>query len=281
LKDSIVSCRYSDWIGAPASVSRPVFAIGDVHGCADLLEALHGEIRSIVDTDALAAPLATHLGDYIDRGPRPLECLKMALDGVPGIETISLPGNHEQIMRHVLESEGADRDNTLIMWLWNGGERVTAELGMQNGAAALANPDEVVARLKIRLAAHLDRFMKMPNHVRLDGYLFVHAGINPAIPLAAQLERSWGEIAKDGKEDDPLWIREPFLQHGGKFEDGLIIVHGHTIHGTPQITANRIGIDTGAYRSGRLTCLEIRDDRMRFITAMGGSDRAGFVRPAR
>lgn len=274
MKDSIISCRYSDWLAAPAFVSRPVFAIGDVHGCADLLKALHDEIRSIVDTDALPAPLAMHLGDYIDRGPWPLECLKMALDGVPGIETISLPGNHEQMMRHVLESEGADRNNNLIMWLWNGGERVTAELGMQNGVVAIANPDEVVARLKSRLATHLDRFMKMPNHVRLDGYLFIHAGINPAIPLAEQLGRSWGELTEDGEEDGPLWVREPFLQHDGRFEDGLIIVHGHTIHDTPQITANRIGIDTGAYRSGRLTCLEIRGDRMRFITATSDMDRS-------
>jgi serine/threonine protein phosphatase 1 len=275
LKDSVVNCRYSEWLSAPASALRSIFAIGDVHGCADLLQALHGEIRSVVDRDALAAPLAIHLGDYIDRGPRPLECLEMALDGVPGVETISLPGNHEQMMRHVLEAEGADRDNTLLTWLWNGGERVATELGMKNAAAAIANPDEVVARLKTRLAKHLDRFMKLPNHVRLDGYLFVHAGINPAIPLAEQLGRSWGEFAKVREDDDPLWVRGPFLQHDGRFEDGLIIVHGHTIHSEPQIAANRIGIDTGAYRSGRLTCLEIRGERMRFITAMGGMDRAG------
>jgi len=104
---------------------------------------------------------------------------------------------------------------------------------MKNGAAAIASPDEVVARLKTRLAKHLDRFMKLPNHVRLGGYLFVHAGINPAIPLAEQLGRSWGEFGKGREDDDPLWVRGPFLLHDGRFEDGLIIVHGHTIHWAP------------------------------------------------
>lgn len=270
MKDAAVACRSSAWTNGPATATRPIFAIGDVHGRADLLAAMHREIRSIVAADSLADPLVIHLGDYIDRGARPLVCLEMALDGLPGIETISLPGNHEQMMRHVLETEGADRDGMLDTWLlWNGGDRVAVELGMPDGAAAVRNVDQFVARLKARLAKRLDRFREMPSHIRLGGYLFVHAGINPAISLAEQLGKSWGKLPEGDEDEDPLWVRGPFLLHDGAFEEGLIVIHGHTIRDAPEVEANRIGIDTGAYRSGLLTCLELRGDQMRFITAAG------------
>lgn len=271
MSDAAVACRSSAWMNGLATTPRPIFAIGDVHGRADLLAALHREIQSIAAADSLLDPLVIHLGDYIDRGSRPLACLEMALDGLPGIETISLPGNHEQMMRRALETEGPDRDGTLEIWLlWNGGDRVAVELGMPDGAAAIRNADQFVARLKARLARRLDRFREMPSHVRLGGYLFVHAGINPAISLTEQLGKPWGKMVEGDEDEDPLWVRGPFLLHDGAFEEGLIVVHGHTIRDAPEIEANRVGIDTGAYRSGRLTCLELCGDQMRFITTTDG-----------
>ena len=272
LEDAIIDCHRSAWMNGLSVAPRSVFAIGDVHGRADLLAALHREVEAVVGESALKEPLVIHLGDYIDRGCRPLACLEMALDGLPSIETISLPGNHEQMMRHALEKEGVERDRILTVWLLsNGGDRVATELGMVDGLAAVRTPDLFVEKLKARLSQRLDRFRAMPNHVRLGGYLFVHAGINPAIPLSEQLARPWGELVKGDEDEDPLWVRGPFLLHGAAFEEGLIVVHGHTIRDNPEIEANRIGIDTGAYRSGVLTCLELRGDQMRFITAIAAS----------
>jgi len=98
----------------------------------------------------------------------------------------------------------------------------------------------------------LHRFLSMPNHVRMGNYLFVHAGIHPQLGLS-MLDRDWRKLPSSGADEDadPLWIRGPFLTYEGKHQEGVIVVHGHTPRDDVELLANRIGIDTRAYDSGR------------------------------
>jgi serine/threonine protein phosphatase 1 len=292
--DGYTTCQIDRWHPAPARAARPIFAIGDVHGRYDLLTRLHGQIAEIVAAERLVDPLVVHLGDYIDRGPQPLDCLKRVLDGVPDIETVALAGNHEQFMYRCLaaaeaahDAAAADdfsEDLAYVVEAWfayNCGTAVARELGFADPLQALDDPWEFHTRLVARVGeATLQRFRAMPNHHRAGDYFFVHGGLHPAIDLAEQLTPHWGSFRFEAPESDPLWVRGPFLTHPGTFEftaednyadytGPFIVVHGHTISNEPEVRHNRIGVDTGAFMSGRLTAVELRGDQLRFITAIG------------
>ena len=289
----------SPWMPAPAPADRPLFAIGDVHGHAVLLQVLHSRIREIAAEARLEGGALVHLGDYVDRGPSSLQALQMALAGarIPGLEDHCLPGNHEQFLRQFLESSGLDRIDLLDIWLANGAYGIAQEVGMEHLMAA-DQPDSGSGRPASPLRAEIDpaqlfrddqelfartfagairnrlgtdgvrRLTRLPNHVRLGQYLFVHGGLHPALGFA-MLEKDWGEIPAGwaSEDEDPLWIRGAFLTHQGEFEDGVIVVHGHTPRRDPELRHNRIGLDTGAYRDGTLTAVQIDGERLRFIQA--------------
>jgi len=309
-----LTSHIAPWCAAPGRATRPIFAIGDVHGRLDLLTALHDRIRTIVATENLPNPLVVHLGDYIDRGPHPLECLARALRGVDGIESRALAGNHEQFMFRFLAAAEAVQNDPAInsslgrgpdatsfggilaedfaedlsyvaeSWFaYNCGTAVARELGFADPAAALDDLQTFHERLVRRLGPEtLARFRAMSNHFRLGDYFFIHGGLHPALDLADQLAPHWGSYRFDARDSDPLWVRGPFLTHPGSFEfqssddyadytGPFIVVHGHTISETPDVLHNRIGVDTGAFMTGRLTAVELRDDQLRFITANGPS----------
>ncbi|HET6620007.1 MAG TPA: metallophosphoesterase [Dongiaceae bacterium] len=258
------------WQKAPAAASRPAFAIGDVHGRADLFEPLVAAILRIVDEEGLDQALLVTLGDYVDRGPAGLAVLKRVLDGIrhPKVESICLPGNHEQFLRHFLESKGAERPEILWAWLDNGADAVARELGLSDSKAA-ADPDGFIAALASHLGIErVERLFKLGNHHRLGQYLFVHGGLHPQFGLAA-LKRDWRRLPRSGLDEDrdPLWVRGPFLTYDGEHDEGVVVVHGHTPRNEAELLGNRIGIDTGAYFSGRLTCVQLMGDRMRLIQA--------------
>src|SRR3546814_588415 len=136
----------------------------------------------------------------------------------------------------------------------NGGIETLFSYGLGRGAGG--DPDARLAALRAQLAAALPAghlaFLKAlrPTHVEGD-YLFVHAGIRPGVPLAQQTP------------EDLLWIREPFLSD--ERDHGRVVVHGHTICERPEVFDNRIGIDTGAFATGRLTCLVLEGTTHRFL----------------
>jgi len=267
-----IAARIGDWQTAPATASRPAFAIGDVHGRADLFEPLISAILRIVDEEGLDNVLLVTLGDYVDRGPAGLAVLKRVLDGIrhPKVEAVCLPGNHEQFLRHFLESKGAERSDVLWNWIENGAGAIVRELGLSEAKAA--DPDAFVAALASDLGIErIERLFKLSNHYRLGQYLFVHGGLHPQFGLAA-LKRDWRRLPKSGLDEDrdPLWVRGPFLTYDGEHDEGVIVVHGHTPRSEAELLGNRIGIDTGAYFSGRLTCVQLLQDRLRLIQA---SDR--------
>lgn len=241
------------WLGP----GRRVYAVGDVHGCGGALAALHRAVENDLAehpiepaADAGAEPLLLHLGDLIDRGPDTAGVVAALAAGppVPGVATVNLMGNHEWMMLSAVT--GGDEDAKRV-WLENGGFEALRSWGVPAGA----RPADWARLLP---AAHLLFLRDLAPWHRLDGYLFAHAGVRPGVVLAQQ---RWSDL---------LWIREPFLSWDGPLlPDGpdLAVVHGHTIQPEPVLRANRLGIDTGACRGGRLTCAVLEGRQVRFLTA--------------
>jgi serine/threonine protein phosphatase 1 len=217
-----------------------VYAIGDIHGRADLLEALLQQIDVDCTHYPSSRPIVVFLGDYIDRGPASKAVLDLLLGCERTKETVFLKGNHETFVHRFLSEP-----TILDEWRLCGG----LETLMSYGLKPSINPDTAEqAQLAEELARampnqHLEFLESLDLSFSCGDFLFVHAGIRPGVPIRKQ------------KEEDLLWIREEFLFYEDRFEK--FIVHGHTPVPTPDIRPNRINIDTGAFATGRLTCIAI------------------------
>jgi serine/threonine protein phosphatase 1 len=234
---------------APAG-SR-LYAVGDIHGRADLLESLLGEIAADTARHPEAAKRLIFLGDYVDRGPASSAVIDLVLhDTPPGIEVVALMGNHEEMMLRFLEDIAVGRT-----WMMNGGDATLRSYGVEppsmfSGTSRLQQAQQEFAeRLPARHLSFLEGLAI--SHTEGD-YLFVHAGVRPGVPLDRQ------------RSEDLLWIRDEFLDSDRDF--GKLVVHGHSISLDPEFRPNRIGIDTGAYRSGQLTCLVLEGTERRLLT---------------
>jgi serine/threonine protein phosphatase 1 len=231
---------------APAALpaGRRVYAIGDIHGCADRLFALHASIAGDLARRPVAAPLLLHIGDYIDRGPDSAAVIARLAAGppLPGVPTVNLLGNHEQTMIDALSGDRAAGTD----WLYQGGRTALQSWGVDPDSPRETWPAGVPA-------AHLAFVRGLTLSHQEGGYLFVHAGIRPGVPLDAQAR------------EDLLRIRQPFLFTDADF--GAVIVHGHTPVTAPVIRHNRIAIDTGAVFDGPLTCAVLEERRVGFLTA--------------
>ncbi|MBC2667277.1 serine/threonine protein phosphatase [Novosphingobium flavum] len=227
--------------GNPSAPAIPegerVYAVGDIHGRLDLFTAL---VHAVDADDAGRVPARTTvvlLGDLIDRGPDSAGVIAAARDWQRRRRVRIIIGNHEEMLLRAL-----DHDDVLRSFLKFGG-RETA-LSYPIDAQAFNAADFADARDLLRAAipaADLAFIRAFENAVKIGDYLFVHAGIAPEVPLEEQ------------REGDLRWIREPFLSHRG--DHGFVVVHGHTITAEPQFRPNRIGLDTGAFSSGRLTAI--------------------------
>jgi serine/threonine protein phosphatase 1 len=200
------------------------FAIGDVHGCFDKLQAL---LRFCDSVRAKREARYILMGDYIDRGSdaRKVVDLLMQRQLSEGSAFICLRGNHEQMLVVAAAEGRSDRD--LMTWWANGGEQTLDSYGV-NDPSSLP-------------ASHLKWIETLPLKVSDQKRLFVHAGIRPGISTANQ------------SETDLLWIREPFLS--SEIPHALFVVHGHTPTKSrlPDLRSNRLNIDTGACFGGELT----------------------------
>lgn len=226
-----------------------VYAIGDVHGLNGRLGELHAQIQADLLQRPIARPTLLHVGDYIDRGPDSAGVVRRLAAGplMPGLATINLRGNHEQMMLDALTGDPA----AVADWRHNNAADTLKSWGIKGRT----RPSEWEAALPAGDVAFL-RGLRLS--WRLDNYLFVHAGVRPGLPLAAQLA------------EDLLWIRADFLQWTQPMLPDLpetAIVHGHTPEPGPSVTRNRIGIDTGAVRGGPLTCAVLEGAEVRFLRA--------------
>ena len=226
-----------------------VYAIGDIHGRADLLRTLLEKIAN----DSRKAPVEqerlVYLGDYIDRGHESRQVIDLLLEGPPpGFDAIYLKGNHEEALLNFLATP-----NFGYEWQHYGGLETLASYGVTELGARLSSEDFDRAHDQLKAAlpeSHLAFFRTLELSACFGDYFFTHAGVRPGIPLEEQ------------RPEDLLWIRSEFTRWRGRFEK--VVVHGHSISEEPEFERSRIGIDTGAYLTHRLTSvvLEGSDRRL-------------------
>jgi hypothetical protein len=223
--------------------------VGDIHGRSDLLERQLAAIDADCKQRPIARPITVFVGDYIDRGPDSRNVLDLLLQWQQAHEAIFLRGNHETFLPRFLSDPGS-----LDEWRQYGGLETLLSYGLQPSI----NPDRhEQIRLAIELAdilpsEHLDFLESFELSFSCGDFLFVHAGVRPCVPIHEQTE------------DDLLWIRDDFLTWEEPFE--RFVVHGHTRVSEPDLRPNRINIDTGAYATGRLTCVVIENTAVTQLT---------------
>ncbi|MGH6933086.1 MAG: metallophosphoesterase family protein [Dongiaceae bacterium] len=232
------SAKYAPPLTPPGT---RLYAIGDIHGRVDLLGRMHQLIQDDMAANPRDRQVIVYLGDYIDRGPDSAEVIELLLRSpVPGCQAVHLLGNHEDSLLRFLDDVEVGS-----AWLYYGGIATLVAYDIDVGEYPWRNEIEMMrlqAELRRRLPARHRRFLQgLPlSHTEGD-FMFVHAGVRPGVPLDRQVR------------EDVLWIRDEFL--ASPADHGKIVVHGHTISPDPENLSNRIGIDTGAYATGRLTCL--------------------------
>jgi serine/threonine protein phosphatase 1 len=225
---------------------RRIYAIGDIHGRLDLLDRAIGAIRRDIEERGGAA-LTVTIGDYVDRGPHSCGVLDRLLDNPFATPYVALKGNHEDMLEAFLADAAVGPQ-----WSYNGGEETLQSYGIRLYGYAAADFEQARQELCAALPeAHLRFLRALKTSLRRGGYFFCHAGVRPGVALTRQ------------REEDLLWIREPFLSSERDF--GAIVVHGHTPTAEPEVRPNRIGIDTGAFFSGRLTCVALGEGEPRFL----------------
>lgn len=242
-------CTSSWWADRVTGISFPdargpdgvrLYAIGDVHGRFDLLKAMHGQIAE----DLLWRPTADfriiHLGDYTDRGPDSrgvLDFLIATTEGDP--RNIALMGNHDEGFLDFLVRGDSDG-----LFANNGGEETARSYGValdfSSLAEARAGRDAMVQAVP---ETHIAFLSSLGRSVMFGDFFFCHAGVRPGIALDAQ------------DPHDLIWIRWDFLNHADLYDK--VIVHGHTPVNEPEILPNRVDVDTGAFKTGRLTALVV------------------------
>ena len=217
------------------------YVVGDIHGRLDLLEQLLGKIEDDLERRPARKALLVFVGDLIDRGPHSaqvVERLRTYRDS--RIRTVFILGNHEEVLLRILSGE----QDLVAKWCQFGGTECLKSYGVDSASLARASDAEALALVKRAIPKEHVKFLEsFDDSCRFGDYLFVHAGIRPGVGIDQQ------------RQSDLRWIREPFL-----FDDtdhGFVVVHGHTIRPEVEARPNRIGIDTGAYRTGVLTALAI------------------------
>src|SRR5262245_45557187 len=223
----------------------PLYIIGDIHGRLDLLDQMIEAIQRDAETYD-GQSLTVTLGDYIDRGPNSRGVLNRLLTNpFPG-EYVALKGNHEVLLENFLE-----RPEIGPYWWRLGGLETLYSFGIQIMRGQ--SYEEVSKQLRAALCpAHVKFLGSLKLSLTVGNFFLCHAGIRPGVQLDRQ------------SEEDLLWIRDEFLYCEDNF--GKIIVHGHTPVEQPDVRANRINIDTGAFATGRLTCLVVEGERYRMIS---------------
>ena len=237
---------------------RRAYVIGDVHGRLDLLDRLLAAIEAEIDAHPVDRVLLVSLGDLIDRGPSSAGVVeRLRTYRHPNVQPVYVLGNHEEVLLRILGGESG----LIQKWLWFGGAQCIQSYGVELEALKRMTAEEGLERIRAAIPAEHVQFLRgFVDSCRFGDFLFVHAGIRPGVELDRQ------------QQSDLRWIREPFLNDDS--DHGFVVVHGHTISPEVQERGNRIGIDTGAYKSGVLTALAIEEDRRWFLDTAGSPEPA-------
>jgi serine/threonine protein phosphatase 1 len=228
-----------------------VYVIGDIHGRSDLLDQMITKIERDLEKSPVANALTVTLGDYIDRGPNSRGVLdRLARNPFP-TTYIGLKGNHEMLLETFL------RDPMMASeWRQYGGLETLHSYGVAVAAVMIGRGfDEASNSLRQSIPEEHFHFLRsLKLSLSVGDYFLCHAGVRPGIPLEHQ------------SAQDLLWIREEFLNNNISF--GKVVVHGHTPVASPEVLPTRINIDTGAFATGRLTCLVLERGIQRFLCTL-------------
>lgn len=227
--------------GPVGAAGYRAYAIGDIHGRLDLLEDLLAKIHAELQHHPFPKTLLVFVGDLIDRGPGSAQVIeRLRTYNRPGIQPVFLLGNHEEVLLRILHGDA----ELITKWRWFGGAECLQSYGLDPQQLAHVSEREALALVRSAIPrAHVEFIESFVDSCRFGDYLFVHAGIRPGVQLDQQ------------SQADMRWIREPFLLD--ESDHGFVVVHGHTICEAVEERPNRIGIDTGAYRTDVLTALAI------------------------
>lgn len=227
--------------------STRIYAIGDIHGRSDLLD----RVADAIGRDLAARPasaVTVTLGDYVDRGPDARGVIERLARNPFPTRLIALKGNHEDLFGAFLRDP-----STFAHWTRVGGLDTMQSYGVR-AAPYGGDINSIAQELRAALPPeHLTFLNSLKVSIDAGRYFLCHAGVRPGVAFEKQAEH------------DLIWIRNDFLESGA--DHGKIVVHGHTPVDCPEVFANRINIDTGAYASGRLTCVALERDGHRFLAS--------------
>ena len=244
--------------GAPTvPAGRRAYAVGDVHGRLDLLDDLLRRIEADNAARPPARATIVFLGDLIDRGPESAQVVERLRRYRPTFaKPVFLMGNHEEVLLRILSGE----TRLLADWLRFGGADCARSYGVDPHEMETVGGASAVKILRQAIPKEHAKFLEsFVDTASFGKYLFVHAGIRPGVPLSHQ------------QPQDLRWIRLPFLDD--ETDHGCIVVHGHTITEAVDERENRIGLDTGAYRTGVLTALGL-EAKERWFLQTGTKEKA-------
>jgi serine/threonine protein phosphatase 1 len=227
-----------------------LYIIGDIHGRSDLLDRIVDEINRDINEFGWQESLTITLGDYVDRGPDSRGVLDRLSRNPFPTDYIALKGNHEAIFE-----EFVNQPSVANHWRDLGGLETLHSYGVPMDNLMLGKGFEEAARALSAVIpeAHRTFLASLKTHISIDNCFLCHAGVRPNVPLDRQ------------NANDLLWIRDEFLNSRQSF--GKMIIHGHTPNEWPEVRPNRVNLDTGAFATGRLTCLVLDRDcnRERFL----------------
>jgi serine/threonine protein phosphatase 1 len=226
------------------------YGIGDIHGMRSELDRLLQQIEA--DADGMARPATiVFLGDLVNRGPSSRQVIERLIEGPrrEGDRWITLRGNHDQLF---LDALAGKSESAFEQFMRKGGAQTLASYGLRKKEASLARARRAVP------SAHISFLESLPFSYASGRYLFVHAGVDPDRPLDGQSEKAM------------MTIREPFLRKAHRLP--VTVVHGHVPCAKgPVVAPGRIGVDTGAHATGRLTAVALCDhEPERFLTTLRG-----------
>lgn len=234
------------------------YAVGDIHGRLDLLDHLLGKIHADIAERPRRKTLLVFVGDLIDRGPSSAEVIeRLRTYEHPGVQTVFLLGNHEEVLLRILAGEA----ELISKWRWFGGTECLNSYGVDTKRLARLDDRDALQVVKSAIpTSHVEFLERFDDSCRFGDYLFVHAGIRPGVEIDQQ------------RQSDLRWIREPFLFD--ETDHGFVVVHGHTIRPEVEVRPNRIGIDTGAYRSGILSAIAIEETQSWLLDTRTAAEQA-------
>ena len=240
----------ADTPGASVPDGTRYYVIGDIHGCNDLFEALIGAIDEEAAAAADVDVRVVLLGDLVDRGPHSRQVIENAREWQRRRKVHILAGNHEEMFLKSFKDT-----KVLRHFIRHGGRETILSYDVSEKKYNGADLEQLQKLMRKKVPKEDLKFLAgFEEMIQAGDYLFVHAGIKPGVDLDKQ------------KRDDLLWIRERFLEHDGAHP--LHVVHGHTIFEDIDVRPNRTGIDTGAFRFGRLTALVLEGTGRRMIQAV-------------